>query len=129
MYTITHTSFCFLILVSGHGRYPLATRQLTGSTRQSQSGSVILVSFCSRRKTYGIFLIFLSDPKKKKDTAQLYKNEAEAGLAIRDSGLERQDIFIATKYGGMDGLDIETSIQNSLKNVCNYYFSPLFCKN
>jgi len=49
------------------------------------------------------------------DTAQVYRNEAEAGLAIRDSGLERHDIFITTKYSGLDGLDIETSIQNSLK--------------
>lgn len=51
------------------------------------------------------------------DTAQAYRNEAEAGLAIRDSGLERHNIFITTKYSGLDGLDIETSIQNSLKNL------------
>jgi len=51
------------------------------------------------------------------DTAQFYRNEAEAGLAIRESGLERNDIFITTKYSGLDGLDIETSIQNSLKNL------------
>jgi diketogulonate reductase-like aldo/keto reductase len=56
----------------------------------------------------------------KKDTAQVYRNEAEAGLAIRDSGLGRNDIFITTKYSGLDGLDIETSIQNSLKNVCHF---------
>ena len=55
---------------------------------------------------------------KKKDTAQYYWNEADAGLAIRESGLDRHDIFITTKYSGVDGLDIETSIQNSLKNVC-----------
>jgi len=51
------------------------------------------------------------------DTAQYYRNEAEAGLAIRDSGLDRHDIYITTKYSGVDGLDIETSIQNSLKNL------------
>ena len=54
-----------------------------------------------------------------KDTAQVYRNEAEAGLAIRDSGLGRNDIYITTKYSRLDGLDIETSIQNSLKNVCH----------
>jgi len=51
------------------------------------------------------------------DTAQAYRNEAEAGLAIRESGLGRHDVFITTKYSGLDGLDIETSIQNSLKNL------------
>ncbi|KAJ6551187.1 NADP-dependent oxidoreductase domain-containing protein [Mycena capillaripes] len=49
------------------------------------------------------------------DTAQLYRNETEAGIAIRDSGLPREDIFITTKYSGTDGLDIQTSIRNSLK--------------
>ncbi|KAH9177646.1 Aldo/keto reductase [Lactarius sanguifluus] len=51
------------------------------------------------------------------DTAQSYRNEEEAGIAVRESGLARQDIFITTKYSGLNGLDIETSIQNSLKNL------------
>ncbi|KAJ7119705.1 NADP-dependent oxidoreductase domain-containing protein [Mycena epipterygia] len=51
------------------------------------------------------------------DTAQSYRNEAEAGIAIRDSGLERKEIFITTKYSGVDGLDIKTSINNSLTNL------------
>lgn len=52
------------------------------------------------------------------DTAQAYRNEAEAGAAIRESGLKREELFITTKYSGTNGLDIETSINNSLKNVC-----------
>ncbi|KAF8066592.1 Aldo/keto reductase [Lyophyllum atratum] len=51
------------------------------------------------------------------DTAQAYRNEAEAGVAIRESGLSREDIFVTTKYSGLDGLDIPTSINNSLKNL------------
>ncbi|KAJ7149207.1 Aldo/keto reductase [Mycena crocata] len=51
------------------------------------------------------------------DTAQAYRNEAEAGVAIRESGLERKEIFITTKYSGLDGLDIKASINNSLKNL------------
>ncbi|KAK0199679.1 Aldo/keto reductase [Desarmillaria ectypa] len=51
------------------------------------------------------------------DTAQSYRNETEAGIAIRESGLARNEIFITTKYSGLDGLDIKTSIQNSLKNL------------
>ncbi|KAI0371883.1 Aldo/keto reductase [Pilatotrama ljubarskyi] len=49
------------------------------------------------------------------DTAQSYRNEEEAGKAIHDSGLAREDIYITTKFSARDGLDIETSIQNSLK--------------
>jgi len=51
------------------------------------------------------------------DTAQAYRNETEAGVAIRESGLARNEIFITTKYSGSNGLDIETSIQNSLRNL------------
>ncbi|KDR79260.1 hypothetical protein GALMADRAFT_243181 [Galerina marginata CBS 339.88] len=51
------------------------------------------------------------------DTAQAYRNEAEAGKAILESGLARKEIFITTKYSGVEGLDIETSIKNSLKNL------------
>jgi len=51
------------------------------------------------------------------DTAQSYQNEAEAGIAIRESGLARHEIFITTKYSGLNGLDIPTSINNSLKNL------------
>ncbi|KAJ6616347.1 NADP-dependent oxidoreductase domain-containing protein [Mycena sp. CBHHK59/15] len=51
------------------------------------------------------------------DTAQAYRNEEEAGTAIRESGLARKEIFITTKYSGLDGLDIKTSINNSLKNL------------
>ncbi|EPT02226.1 hypothetical protein FOMPIDRAFT_1029351 [Fomitopsis schrenkii] len=48
------------------------------------------------------------------DSAQVYRNEKEAGDALRESGLNRQDVYITTKYSGR--ADIETSIRNS----CNY---------
>jgi diketogulonate reductase-like aldo/keto reductase len=51
------------------------------------------------------------------DTAQAYRNETEAGEALRKSGLDRKDVYITTKYSGSNGLDIETSIQDSLRNV------------
>ncbi|KAJ6618184.1 hypothetical protein B0H10DRAFT_1947795 [Mycena sp. CBHHK59/15] len=53
--------------------------------------------------------------KLNDDTAQLYRNETEAGIAICDSGLAYEDISITTKYSGSDNLDIQTSIRNSLK--------------
>ncbi|TFY68258.1 hypothetical protein EVJ58_g1102 [Rhodofomes roseus] len=51
------------------------------------------------------------------DTAQSYRNEYEAGIAIHESGLAREDLWITTKYSGLNGLGIETSIQNSLQNL------------
>ncbi|KAF5309834.1 hypothetical protein D9619_010324 [Psilocybe cf. subviscida] len=49
------------------------------------------------------------------DTAQAYRNEEEAGQAIAESGLARNEIFITTKYSGMK--DIEASINDSLKKL------------
>ena len=59
------------------------------------------------------------------DTAQIYRNELEAGQAIKESGLSRSDIFFTTKWSGMDGLDIPTSIDNSLKNVLDFYLGRI----
>ncbi|KAI0261214.1 Aldo/keto reductase [Gloeopeniophorella convolvens] len=51
------------------------------------------------------------------DTAQAYGNEEEAGIALRESGLARKDVFITTKYSGRDGLGIEGSIRSSLRKL------------
>jgi len=51
------------------------------------------------------------------DTAQAYRNEQEAGQAIKESGLKRNELYITTKYSGLNGLDIATSIRNSVKNL------------
>ncbi|KAF8553123.1 Aldo/keto reductase [Imleria badia] len=48
------------------------------------------------------------------DTAQVYRNEAEVGTALRETGLSRSDVFITTKYSGTNGLDIDSSIRNSV---------------
>ncbi|KAF8553078.1 Aldo/keto reductase [Imleria badia] len=50
------------------------------------------------------------------DTVQAYRNEAETGIALRETSLSREDVFITTKYSGTNGLDIGTSIRNSLAN-------------
>lgn len=38
------------------------------------------------------------------DTASVYKNQAEVGRAVRDSGLDRRDVFVTTKLP--EGTDI-----------------------
>ena len=51
------------------------------------------------------------------DTAQSYRNEEETGTALHDSGLSREDVYITTKFSGRDGLDVNTSIHDSVKWV------------
>lgn len=62
--------------------------------------------------------------RPRPDTAQAYRNEAEAGIALRETGFARKGTFI-TKYSDTNGLDIDASIRKSLSNVsswgeCNY---------
>ncbi|PCH36977.1 Aldo/keto reductase [Wolfiporia cocos MD-104 SS10] len=59
------------------------------------------------------------------DTAQIYRNEKEAGEALRASGLAREDVYITTKYSGR--ADIDTSIRNSCEYTmwtCTSYTAP-----
>jgi len=48
------------------------------------------------------------------DTAQVYGNEYETGIGLQESELKREDVFVTTKWSGLHGLNISTSIQNSL---------------
>lgn len=49
------------------------------------------------QEVYDATLAALRSGYRHIDTAQAYMNEREIGLAIRDSGVRREDIFIATK--------------------------------
>ncbi|KAF8811550.1 2,5-diketo-D-gluconic acid reductase [Phlegmacium glaucopus] len=49
------------------------------------------------------------------DTAQWYGNEQGVAIAIRESGLDRSDLFITTKYGGLGS--VEDAIRSSLKKI------------
>ena len=50
------------------------------------------------------------------DTANLYKNEAEIGKALRDSGVEREDVWITTKVQLKDIIKGKDAIYNSIVN-------------
>ena len=52
------------------------------------------------------------------DTAQCYGNEHEVGLAVKASGLKREDVFVTTKLWGAHGYcDTMRSIENSLREI------------
>jgi 2,5-diketo-D-gluconate reductase A len=48
------------------------------------------------------------------DTARLYRNEESVGKAVRDSGLPREEIFVATKFHPRDR-DPEREVEESLR--------------
>ncbi len=53
------------------------------------------------------------------DTASMYENEAGVGQGIRDSGVPREEVVVATKFW-MDGLGFENTLREfdkSLKNL------------
>jgi diketogulonate reductase-like aldo/keto reductase len=52
----------------------------------------------------------------------VYGNEDSVGVAIRESGLKREELYITTKY---DGGNIRLAIQYSLKQVCKQNRRPL----
>ena len=47
----------------------------------------------------------------------VYENEDSVGVAIRESGLDRKELYITTKY---DGGDVREEIEKSLKKVYLY---------
>ena len=47
----------------------------------------------------------------------VYGNEDSVGVAIRESGLSRKELYITTKY---DGGDVREEIETSLKKVYSY---------
>jgi len=49
------------------------------------------------------------------DTAQVYYNEDSVGVAIRESGLGRSELFVTTKY--LSG-PIQDALRTSLTKVC-----------
>ena len=60
------------------------------------------------------------------DTAQCYGNEHEVGMAVKNSGLRREEIFVTTKlWGGRGYSDTLRSIENSLRTLDTGYIDLL----
>ncbi|KAF7304054.1 hypothetical protein MIND_00636800 [Mycena indigotica] len=57
------------------------------------------------------------------DTAQIYGNENEAGVGIRDSALPRDELYVTTKFsgGGPELKSIKESFQDSLDKLGTTY--------
>lgn len=59
------------------------------------------------------------------DTASAYENEEEIGRAIKDSGLDRSEIFITTKVPSIGLKEPEKWLEQSLKNLQTDYVDLL----
>jgi len=66
-------------------------------------------------ETYSAVLSALKVGYRHVDTATLYKNEADVGRAIRDSGIPREEIFVTTKLWNSDHEHSEQALEHSLK--------------
>lgn len=55
------------------------------------------------------------------DTAEAYGNEKEVGLGIKDSGIDRKELFIVTKVNFKSYENTRETILNSLKNLDTDY--------
>jgi diketogulonate reductase-like aldo/keto reductase len=55
------------------------------------------------------------------DTATMYGNESEVGIALKDSGLERSEVFVTTKLPGNDAGDPRRTLDISLRQLQTPY--------
>ncbi|WWC85463.1 uncharacterized protein L201_000326 [Kwoniella dendrophila CBS 6074] len=68
------------------------------------------------------------------DTAQVYRNEEEVGQAFKESGLSRKDVWITTKWSGLDDKEPKQSCEESLSKLGISYIDlylihhPRLCK-
>ncbi|MGH3378552.1 MAG: aldo/keto reductase [Actinoallomurus sp.] len=49
------------------------------------------------------------------DTATLYKNEPDVGRAVKDSGLDREQVFVTTKLRPQDARHARRTLESSLR--------------
>ena len=55
------------------------------------------------------------------DTATLYKNESEVGRAVKDSGVDREQVFITTKLRPSDARHARRALESSLRQLGTGY--------
>ena len=68
-------------------------------------------------KCYNSVLFALQNGVRLIDTAYIYRNEEEVGKAVKDSKIDRKDIFIITKLYPNQYRDAENAINEALKKL------------
>ena len=84
----------------------------------SGGGAIPLVGFGTWQlrgeACYDAALVALDAGYRHLDTATIYRNEAEVGRALADSGVPREDVFVTTKYNPRAGGDERAVLKQSL---------------
>ncbi|TDB86905.1 aldo/keto reductase [Actinomadura sp. KC216] len=55
------------------------------------------------------------------DTATLYENETEVGRAVKDGGVDREDVFVTTKLHPRDARHARRALETSLRKLGTGY--------
>jgi len=73
----------------------------------------------SPEQTYSAVRLALDAGYRHIDTAQIYRNEAAVGRAVRDSGLKRDDVFVTTKLWNDDQhpARLQASVAHSIETL------------
>ncbi len=63
------------------------------------------------------------------DTAQMYRNEDQVGVAVNESGIDREDIFITTKL--LSSNLAPKAVHNTLRRAGNVFVRTMwiFCSS
>lgn len=79
------------------------------------------------KDTYELVISALKVGYRGLDTASLYRNEADVGRAVRDSGLARSDVFIISKVWDADaGWDSSHAALNKSLNLLAIEYVDLY---
>ena len=83
------------------------------------AGAIPLVGFGTWQlrgeECYAATLAALEAGYRHLDTATMYRNEAEVGRAIAESGVARDEVFVTTKYNPRSGGDERAILEQSLE--------------
>ena len=94
------------------------TANASPSVHVSGGGAMPLIGFGTwqlrGRECYDAVRTALDVGYRHLDTATMYRNEAEVGRALRDSGVPRDEVFVTTKHPG-DRADPEATLAGSLQ--------------
>ena len=93
------------------------TKVLLGRVSMPVVGLGLYKSSPEHDETYNAVRWALDIGYRHLDTASFYRNEAEVGRALRDSGIARESVFITTKLWMDDFTRCRNALEDSLKRL------------
>src|ERR1700733_13056268 len=113
--------------ISGSGGTDLAGADVTSATLSVGGANIPLLGFgtygMSGAKLQNVLVAALKEGFRHIDTAQMYQNESDVGVAIRAAGVPRGDVFVTTKVwvGNYSRSQFMASVDGSLRKLQTDY--------